>query len=56
MFLVRMFSYVKNYYQTKLTFAHLPCSKANLLTPGCREGKYSVYLQGTKQGEWVANA
>ena len=30
-----------------------PQSKANLLTPGCSEEKYSVYLQGTKQGKRV---
>ena len=34
----------------------LPRSKANLLTLGCGEGKYSIYLQGTKKGEWAANA
>ena len=30
-------------------------SKANLLTPGGDEGKYSLYLQDTKQGVWVAH-
>lgn len=29
-------------------------SKANLLTLGCTEAKYSIYLQGTKQGECAA--
>ena len=38
------------YYQTKLGFAYLLCSKANLLTLGCGEGKYSIYLWGAKQG------
>lgn len=44
-----------NCYQTKLGFAHLMCNNANLLTPGYGEGNYSAYLQGFKQGEWVAN-
>ena len=40
----------------KGTWVHLLCNKANLLTPGCSEGKYSIYLQGTKQGERVVCA
>lgn len=28
---------------------------ADLLTLGCGEGKYSIYLQGTKQRVWVAH-
>ena len=31
-------------------------SKANLLKPGCGKEKYSIYLQGTKQGEQAASA
>ena len=41
---------------TKLNVSLLASSKANLLTPGCGEGKYSIYLQGAKQGEWAAHA
>lgn len=37
-----------------LGFTCLLHSKANLLTLGCTEGKYSIYLQGTKQGECAA--
>ena len=43
-------------YLTNLRSACPMHSKANLLTPGCGGGKYSVYLQGTKQGEWATNA
>lgn len=41
---------------TKLWFACLTFSKTNLLSQDSGEGKYSVYLQGTKQGKWAANA
>ena len=30
--------------------------KANLLTPGCGEAKYSIYLQGIEQGEQAVHA
>ena len=30
--------------------------KANLLTPGCAEGKYSLYLQDDKQGKQAVHA
>ena len=29
------------------------CSEANLLIPGCGEGKYSIYCR-VKQGKWAA--
>ena len=41
-------------YRTELGSARPLHSKANLLTPGCGEGKYSVYLQGAKQGKQAA--
>ena len=41
---------------TELRFTRLTCSKANLLTLSFGEGKYSVYLQGTKEGEGAAKA
>ena len=46
----------KTCYQTELGSAHPLCSKANLLTLGCGEGKYSIYLQGNKKGEQAAHA
>ena len=39
---------------TKLGSVCLSYSKANLMTPGSDEGKYSIYLQGSKQGKWAA--
>ena len=42
-------------YQTELGSARPPHSKANLLTPDCDEGKYSVYCRA-KQGEQTAHA
>lgn len=42
-------------YPTELGSACLQHSEANLLAPCCGEGKYRVYLQGAKQGEWVAH-
>lgn len=39
---------------TKLGSACLSYSKTNLMTPGGDEGKYSIYLQGSKQGKWAA--
>ena len=39
----------QNCYWTKLGSACLPHSKANLLTLGCVEGKYTVLLQGTSK-------
>ena len=43
-------------YRTECGFAHLPHSKANLLTLGCGKGNYSIYLQDAKQGEGAARA
>ena len=42
----------KRCYQTKLGSAHLKHSKASLLTPGCSEGRYSIYCkaQSKKNG------
>lgn len=39
---------------SKLGSACLSYRKANLMTPGGDEGKYSIYLQGSKQGKWAA--
>ena len=36
-------------YQAKLRFACWMHTRANLLTPGCDEGKNSAYFQGAKQ-------
>ena len=33
-----------------------PCSKANLLAPGCGDWEYSIYLKGTKKREWATHA
>ena len=38
------------------TWVHSPCwNKASLLTPGCGEGKCSIYCKA-KQGAWATNA
>lgn len=34
----------------------LPCSKTNLLKPGCGEGRIQCLLQAQKQRVWVAYA
>lgn len=39
---------------SKLGSACLSYSKTHLMTPGGDEGKYSFYLQGSKQGKWAA--
>lgn len=41
-------------YRTKQESACPTCSRASLLTLGCGEEKYRVYVQGTKQGERAA--
>ena len=41
-------------YWTELGSACLTCSKANLLTLGCSEGKYNVYCRA--KWEWAAHA
>ena len=33
-----------------------PTVQQSQLTPGCGEGKYGIYLQGAKQGEWAVCA
>ena len=39
-----------------LTRVHwLPLSKADLLTLGCSEGKYSIHVAGAKLGEWASH-
>ena len=43
-------------YGTKLGQACPLPREANLLTLGCGEGKYSICLQGTKQGVRAAHA
>ena len=54
------FLILHHFCQTKLRSAHLICSKANLLTPNCGEGEYSIYCKlpkvVTKQRELATHA